>query len=121
MLAAGIDKINISVDGMTKDQYKSFTGFDFDFPTFVANVKWLYENQGNCEVVVKIPAELITQAQRQEFFDTFGDQCDRIFIENFAPCWPEFDIESHTGGQDHPGHLQPRDHPPRHLPLYLLR
>jgi radical SAM protein with 4Fe4S-binding SPASM domain len=97
VLAAGLDKINISVDGMTKEQYRSFTGFDFDFPEFVKNVKWLYDNKGQCEVVVKIPGELITQAQRQEFFDTFGDHCDRIFIENFAPCWPEFDIEKHTG------------------------
>lgn len=97
VLKAGLDKINISVDGMTREQYRRFTGFDFDFEGFVKNVKWLYANKGQCEVVVKIPGELITEAQRQEFFDTFGDHCDRIFIENFAPCWPEFDIEAHTG------------------------
>jgi radical SAM protein with 4Fe4S-binding SPASM domain len=97
ILAAGIDKINISVDGMTEADYLRFTGFKFDFKTFVANVKWLYAHRGNCEIVVKIPSELITEAQRQEFFDTFGNHCDRIFVENFAPCWPEFDIETHTG------------------------
>jgi radical SAM protein with 4Fe4S-binding SPASM domain len=97
VLEAGIDKINISVDGMTEETYRRFTGFKFDFAAFVRNVKWLYANKGRCEVVVKIPGELITEAQRQEFFDTFGDHCDRIFIENFAPCWPEFDIEEHTG------------------------
>jgi len=97
VIEAGIDKINISVDGMTEDTYAKFTGFKFDFEKFVENVKWLYDNKGNCEVVVKIPGELITAVQRQEFFDTFGDHCDRIFVENFAPCWPEFDIEKHTG------------------------
>ena len=97
VLEAGIDKINISVDGMTEETYLRFTGFKFDFAKFVENVKWIYANKGNCEIVVKIPAELITEAQRQEFFDTFGDHCDRIFVENFAPCWPEFDIEEHTG------------------------
>jgi radical SAM protein with 4Fe4S-binding SPASM domain len=97
VLEAGLDKINISVDGMTEDTYMRFTGFKFDFKTFVQNVKWLYDNKGNCEVVVKIPNELVTEAQRQEFFDTFGDHCDRIFVENFAPCWPQFDIEEHTG------------------------
>jgi radical SAM protein with 4Fe4S-binding SPASM domain len=97
VLEAGIDKINISVDGMTVDDYVRFTGFKFDFKKFVENVKWLYDNRGTCEVVVKIPGELITDAQRQEFFDTFGDHCDRIFVENFAPCWPQFDIEEHTG------------------------
>lgn len=97
VIEAGLDKINISVDGMTNEQYRQFTGFDFDFPSFVENVKWLYENKGDLEIAMKIPGELITQDQRQEFFDTFGDHCDRIFIENFAPCWPEFDIEAHTG------------------------
>ena len=97
VIEAGLDKINISVDGMTPEQYRKFTGFDFDFDRFVQTVKWLYANKGNCEVVVKIPGELITEPQKQEFYDTFGDHCDRIFIENFAPCWPEFDVEAHTG------------------------
>lgn len=97
VIEAGLDKINISVDGMTQDQYLRFTGFRFDFGKFVANVKWLYANKGKLEIAIKIPGELITEAQRQEFLDTFGDHCDRIFIENFAPCWPEFDVEQHTG------------------------
>lgn len=97
VIEAGLDKLNISVDGMTREQYQQFTGFNFDFDKFVENVKWLYDNKGEMEVSIKIPGELITEPQRQEFFDTFGDYCDRIFIENFAPCWPEFDIEKHTG------------------------
>ena len=97
VLEAGLDRINISVDGMNQAQYKKFTGFDFDFEKFVEHVRWLDTNKGNCEVVIKIPGDLITEPQRQEFLDTFGDYCDRIFIENFAPCWPEFDVEAHTG------------------------
>jgi len=97
VLAAGLDKINISVDGMTADTYRKFTGFEFDFGRFVENVRWLYANRGRCEVAVKIPAELVDEAERQAFFGTFGDHCDRIFVENFAPCWPQFDIEQHTG------------------------
>jgi MoaA/NifB/PqqE/SkfB family radical SAM enzyme len=97
VLEAGLDKINVSVDGMNREQYLRFTGFDFDFDAFVRNVKWLYANRGNCEVMIKIPSELISESQKQEFLDLFGDFCDRIFIENFAPCWPEFDVEQHTG------------------------
>lgn len=97
VLEAGLDKINISVDGMNREQYQQFTGFDFDFDKFVQHIQWLDANKGNCEVAIKIPGELITEAQRQEFFDTFGDYCDRIFIENFAPCWPNFDVQKFTG------------------------
>jgi len=67
VLEAGIDKINISVDGMNEETYDKFTGFKFDFAKFVENVKWVYENKGDCEIVVKIPGELITEAQRQQF------------------------------------------------------
>ncbi|KKI99138.1 radical SAM/SPASM domain-containing protein [Prochlorothrix hollandica] len=97
VLEAGLDKINISVDGMNDQQYADFTGYKMNFAKLVSNIQWLYENKGNCEVVVKIPGDLITEEQKQEFLETFGDYCDRIFIENFAPCWPEFDVESHTG------------------------
>lgn len=97
VVEAGLDRVNISVNGMTRDQYKTFTKYDFDFSRFVDNVKWLYAHKGDCEIVIKIPGELITEAQRQAFFDTFGDYCDRIFIENFAPCWPEFDVATRLG------------------------
>ena len=97
VLEAGLDKINISVDGMNREQYRQFTGFDFDFDQFVSTIKWLHSNKGNCEVLIKIPGDLISEPQRQEFLDTFTPFSDRIFIENFAPCWPEFDVEEHTG------------------------
>jgi len=97
ILEAGLDKINISVYGMNREQYQIFTKFNFNFDRFIENVKWLYTNKGNCEIVIKIPRELISESQQQEFYDTFGDYCDRIFIENFAPCWPDFDVEKRTG------------------------
>ena len=97
ILEAGLDRINISVDGMTEETYKKFIGVKFDFPKMVENIKWIYANKGNCEIAVKIPNELLEGTPAQVFFDTFGDYCDRIFIENFAPCWPEFDVEARTG------------------------
>jgi radical SAM protein with 4Fe4S-binding SPASM domain len=97
VIDAGLDKINISIDGMTTEQYLSFTKFRMDMTELVDNVRWFYEHKDQCEVAIKIPSELITEDQRKEFYDTFGDICDRIFIENFAPCWPEFDVEERTG------------------------
>ncbi len=97
VIEAGLDKLNISVNGMNKEQYKNFTHFDFDFDQCIKNVRLVYENKGNCEIVIKIPNELISEKQKVEFFNVFGDYCDRIFIENFAPCWPEFDVEERTG------------------------
>ena len=97
VLDAGIDKINISIDGMNNETYLNFTKTKLEFSKIVENVKWLYKNKGNTEVAVKIPGDIINEKEEKEFFKTFGDYADRIFVENFAPCWPEFDVEKHTG------------------------
>lgn len=97
VLEAGIDRINVSIDGMDAAAYARFTKTEVDFDQIVRNVRWLYDNRGSCEVVVKTIGEVVPEEDRARFFDTFGECCDRIFVENFAPCWPEFDIEARAG------------------------
>lgn len=97
ILDAGIDRINISVDGMSSKQYWEFTQTRVNFRQFVENIRWLYAHKGSCEICVKIPGDMISEEDRKRFFETFGDIADRIFIENFAPCWPHFDVEERTG------------------------
>ena len=97
ILDAGIDRINISVDGMSTEQYWEFTKTRVEFDEFVSNIRWLYEHKGACEICVKIPGDILSEEAKRRFFDTFGDIADRVFIENFAPCWPTFDVEERTG------------------------
>ncbi|WP_299979425.1 radical SAM/SPASM domain-containing protein [Desulfobacula sp.] len=96
LLEAGLDRLNISLEGMNREQYRQYAKVDFDFDKFVKNVKWLYSNKGNCEVTIKIPGNYINDDQKEEFLNTFGNYCDRIFIEDIAPIWPSFDIEAHS-------------------------
>ncbi len=97
ILDAGINRINISVDGMSDEQYWEFTRTRVNFDQFVENIQWLYAHKGHCEICVKIPGDILSEGDKQRFFDTFGDISDRVFIENFAPCWPHFDVEERTG------------------------
>ncbi len=97
LIEAGLDRLNISVEGMNREQYLKHAEVDIDFDKFVESVKWLYANKGNCEVTIKIPGNYITEDQKKEFLDTFGDYCDRIFIENIAPIWPLFDVGARSG------------------------
>ncbi len=97
IIEAGMDKINISVDGMSDQQFLEFTGAKVDFKKYVKNIQALYKMKGNCEIVIKTTGDFLTEAEKQRFYDTFGDYADRIFIENAAPCWPEFDVENKLG------------------------
>ncbi|GAB4356883.1 MAG: radical SAM protein [Gammaproteobacteria bacterium] len=91
LVDAGLDRINISLEGMNAKVYREFAGYRIQFDRFVANIRDLYENRGQCEVLVKVVSENLAPEEHELFYQTFGDIADRVFIENMAPCWPEFD------------------------------
>lgn len=93
VLEAGLDRINISVDGLSDEQFLEFTGRRVDFKKFVENIKLLYAAKGDCEISIKIAGDHMCEDDKKKFYDTFGNYADRVFIENMAPCWPEFDVE----------------------------
>jgi pyruvate-formate lyase-activating enzyme len=97
LVEAGLDRINISVDAMSDKQFLEFTKTKVNFKEYVDTIRFLYENRQQCEICVKIAGDYLTDEEKERFFDVFGDISDRIFIENTAPCWPEFDVEQRTG------------------------
>ncbi len=97
ILEAGLDRINISVNAMSDQQFLEFSGVKVNFNTYVENIRNLYEMKGDCEVCIKIAGDFLSEEEKVRFYDTFGDYADRIFIENVAPCWPEFNVEDRLG------------------------
>ena len=97
ILDAGLDRINISVDGMSDEQFLEFTGVKVHFDQYVENIAHLYEIKGDCEICIKITGDFMTREEKENFYTVFGNYADRIFIENIAPCWPEFGVEERLG------------------------
>lgn len=97
LVAAKLDRLNISLEGVNRAQYLHHAKVDLDFDRLVDDVRWLYAHRGACEVTIKIPGNYIDPEQRTQFFDLFGDHCDRIFVEELAPIWPGFDVEQRSG------------------------
>jgi radical SAM protein with 4Fe4S-binding SPASM domain len=97
LIDAGIDLINISVDGLDSNQFLHFTKSKVDFKSFVENIKYLYSIKNGCRIVIKTTTEIIGNSRKDEFYEIFGDMCDRIFVENTSPCWPDFDVEERMG------------------------
>jgi MoaA/NifB/PqqE/SkfB family radical SAM enzyme len=78
LIDAGLDKIFISVPQNYTLEYRE------KINTFISHKK-------NCEVYVKIIGDGLSELRRSFFWDDFCG-ADRIFIENLAPCWPNFDV-----------------------------
>jgi len=93
LIDAGLDRIYISLNGLSDESYREFTGYKMDFNKLVENISHLYEHRGNCLVCIKIVGDNLSSAEQERFFTVFGDIADRIFIEHIAPCWPTFEMK----------------------------
>ena len=92
IIDAGLDQINISVNGVSSEQLYYYTKTKVDFDEYVRNIRDLYENRGNCEISIKAIAENLTKDEQKKFFDIFGDISNRIVLEHLSPAWPQFEF-----------------------------
>jgi MoaA/NifB/PqqE/SkfB family radical SAM enzyme len=92
LVDAGLDRINISIYGVTNEHYKSFSGVKLEFERVLANVREFYEIRNNCEMLVKINGDTLTEDEKNQFLEHFGDYADKIHIEHIMSCWPEFEL-----------------------------
>jgi MoaA/NifB/PqqE/SkfB family radical SAM enzyme len=91
IIDAGLDRINISVEGINASQYMGFSQYKIDFEKFVDNVRFFYEHRRQCEMIVKINGDILTEEEKQQFYAVFGNITDGIFIESIMNCWPTFE------------------------------
>ena len=92
---AGLDQINISVNGMNSEQIYKNTGRKIDFEQYVNNIRDLYEHRGECTIYIKSIKDILSDKEKTMFFDTFGNISDRIFLEQLSPAWPCFELEEY--------------------------
>lgn len=115
---AGLQRINVSIEGLTEERYMQVAGVKQDFQSLVDGVKDLYERKTDELVIyVKIADQtsaldkkddslyVMTPQEREYFYNTFGSICDEIYIEKIVPQWAETQLDkqnevSETGMYD---------------------
>lgn len=90
IIDAGLDRLNISVEGVNALQYREFSGYRLDYDQFVENIRFFYEHKKQCEVNIKICGDNLTPEQEEEFYQTFGNIADGISVERAIEYWPKF-------------------------------
>lgn len=91
VIEAGIDQINISVNGIRGDQFVDLVRTKVNFKRYVENIKYLYNIRGSCKLYIKALKENLSEDDQKKFLDIFGDIADRVFFEHLFPNWPGFD------------------------------
>lgn len=93
IIAAGIDQINISVNGLSEGQFLDLVKTRVKFERYVKNLQYLYSIKGDCLLYIKAIQENLSEDDQKRFIDIFGEIADRIFFEHLFPNWPGFDDE----------------------------
>lgn len=92
IIAAGLDRMNISVYGMSTDDFLQFSRARVDFDKYLKNIRYFYTNRGNCKVHIKTTSGISDRDTLDAFYQTFGSISDSIDIENISPFWPGYDF-----------------------------
>lgn len=90
IIEAGLDRINISVEGINAEQYREFSGHKMRYEEFVDNIAFFYDNKKQCEMNIKINGDILTADQEEEFYSIFGNITDGISVERTIYYWPKY-------------------------------
>jgi radical SAM protein with 4Fe4S-binding SPASM domain len=112
LIDSGLQRINISLEGLSDERYKQVAGVKQSFSAIVEGVRHLHSIRGKCKIYVKIADQTsalsgniskkftLDEAERQFFFDTFGNICDEIYIEKVVPQWAEVQLDKQNQVSD---------------------
>ena len=93
IIESGIDRINISINGLSDEQYLKFAGVKVDFKKLVDNITHLYNNRKQCYVFIKINGDTLENGIEDEkkFLEIFEPIADAVAIERSMGCWEGFE------------------------------
>lgn len=92
LIDSGIDRINISVNGLSDEQYLQFAGINLDFKNYVEGIKQFYKNKKDTTYLfIKINGDTISKEDEQEFLEIFEPIADSVAVEKSMNCWNNFE------------------------------
>eukprot|EP01037_Dinobryon_pediforme_P002305 gene2305-2344_t len=116
LISAGLQRINISLEGLTDERYYQVAGVRQNFQEIIDGVRDLYEQKqranSDLKIYVKIADQahalkkesteifLLSEQERKYFLDTFSPICDEIFIEKVVPQWAETQLDKQNEVSD---------------------
>ncbi len=94
LVAAGLTRMVVSVQGTTAEKYRDVCGVKLDFERFLDNLRYFYEHRGEVQVYIKIvDCALDDEADGERFHQLYSGLCDTIAIENAVPIHSSIDYE----------------------------
>jgi radical SAM protein with 4Fe4S-binding SPASM domain len=93
LIFSGIDRINISIEGLSSKKYSDFTGKEINFDLLVENLTYLHSLKEDTVIFIKIAGDYLTEDEKLDFFKIFKPISDGCDIEYTMNCWYDTEVE----------------------------
>jgi radical SAM protein with 4Fe4S-binding SPASM domain len=91
IVAAGLDFMVFTMYGIDNAGYMRTSNSKIDINKIIDNIKYFYQNKGNCEVHIKSVDKVFNDEKEQDlFYKIFGNHCDSIWIDTIINEWADF-------------------------------
>lgn len=99
LIDAGLDRLRISVEGLSEKDYERNAHAQVDFEQFVSQIRYFYEHSKGTHLYVKIIDYMVREPERRaQFFELFQPICHSIAIEHLTPTIAEIDYKKLSRG-----------------------
>ncbi|MCB8814154.1 radical SAM/SPASM domain-containing protein [Desulfosporosinus shakirovi] len=100
LIESGLDRLRISIQGVTAEKYNGISKANIDLNKFLQNLRFFYKHKEKTTVYIKIiDCALDDEAETKRFYDMFGELCDIIAVEHLAPAVQDIDYRNIAGGK----------------------
>ena len=97
LIKAGLDILNISINGINEQQYQQTCQYNMKFDEFRKQIAYFFHNRGECKVFLKYSDIGYSESEKKEFYHLFEDICDEIFVETIsATLWQDTNIANNV-------------------------
>ncbi len=95
LVNAGLDEMIISIEALDDEKYAEITSVSINVEELTENIKYLYNNKGNCSVFVKI-IDIAFDARNGEkrFYERFDHISDLAYVEKIIPQFKPVDYDT---------------------------
>lgn len=84
---SNIDRIVVSLQGLSSEKYNEVCKANIDFDIFFHNLSVLYKNRRDTQIHFKIMDVALETGEEVKFYEMFSAIGDRVYIEHEVPIW----------------------------------
>lgn len=108
-----IDRVVVSLQGMTAKKYKEVCGAVIDYERFYENLAFFSKRKQHTQLHIKIADVALDEGEEEQFYERFLPIADRAFIEQIVPIWKEtefFTVQEKEMKKNKYGDVFPKQH-----------